>query len=147
MAVLQQLNQFFGAEDMGVYEEFYGSTKDADGNALYDYKSLTPGQQANRQAVVSLADQIIAGAELQGTQMSVAQGLELAHLAVTRPMSETVIREKLVSAVKKRGKGVTLKPSGAKTSPTDSAGGGQKSEGQLMIDTAARLAALRAKGM
>ena len=146
MAILQQLNQFFGAEDMRAYEEFYGVSKDADGNALYDYGLLSPGQRANRQAVVNLADQILAGAELQGTQMSVAQGLELAHLAVTRPMSETVIREKLVSAVKKRGKGVTLKPSGARTSP-EGTGGGKKTETQLEIDTEARLANLRAKGM
>ena len=147
MAILQQLNQFFGAEDMESYGDFYGASKDASGNALYDYGLLSPGQRANRQAVVNLADQIISGAELQGQQMSVAQGLELAHLAVTRPMTESVIRGKIVSAVKKRNKGITLKPSGAKTLPDSATGGGQKTEEQLEIDTAARLAALRSKGM
>lgn len=147
MAVLQQLNQFYGAEDMKAYESFYGAAKSADGVPLYDWRVLTPGQQANRQAVVDLADRILAGVELQGKQMSVAQGLELAHLSVTSSMTEQVVRDKLVSAVKKRSKGITLKPSGAKTSSDGVAGGGQKTEEQATINAEARLKALREKGL
>ena len=149
MAILQQLNQFFGAEDMQVYEDFYGSTKDENGMHLYDWRGiLSPGQQANRQAIIDLADQIISGAELQGREMSVAQGLELAHLSLTRPMVEGVVREKIVSEVKKRSKGVTLKPGGATTTPPGSTvGRGAKTEEQVIANAGIRLKALKEKGL
>lgn len=147
IAILQQCNQFFGSEDMKVYEDFYGPTKGENGMDLYDWRVLSPGQNANRQAVIVLADQIISGAELQGREMSVAQGLELAHLSLTRPMTEQVVRERLVSQVKQRSKGITLKPSGATNVPSSGTGEGAKTEEQALANVAARLKALREKGL
>lgn len=144
VAILQQFHQFFTAEDMNAYKDFYGEA--TDGN-MFDWSKLPPGQYANRQALSDLADQIIAGHELQGKQISVAEGLKLAHLAITQPITEQVVREKLVKQMKKRSKGVTLKPSGAQPKPATgtSRQGGAKTYEQAEANLQQRLPAMREK--
>ena len=142
-AALQQLHQFFKIDDMEVYKDFYGEISD---ESMFDWGSLPPGQLANRRALVNLADQIIAGHELQGKQVSTAEGLQLAHLVITEPIREQIVREKIVSQVKKRSKGITLKPSGSgPATAAATTGQGVKSEEQALTNLQQRLPGFRQK--
>jgi len=141
-AALQQLHQFFETEDMEVYKDFYGSVPMEN---MFDWTSLPPGQFANRRALVGLADQIIAGHELQGEQLSTVEGLQLAHLVITEPIREQIVREKITSQVKKRSKGITLKPSGAATKTAATSEQGAKSEEQALVNLQQRLPGFREK--
>jgi len=142
-AALQQLHQFFKVDDMEVYKDFYGSIGD---ESMFDWSSLPPGQLANRHALAHLADQIIAGNELQGKQISTVEGLQLAHMVITEPIREQIVREKITSQVKKRSKGITLKPSGSGLATgTVATGQGVKSEEQALVNLQQRLPAFRQK--
>ena len=110
-AVGQQIDTFFGADDLKLYDDFYGPGKD-EHNKVAQSEALTPGQKSNRWAVLQLADQIIAGNALQGYDMPISEALGLAHLSVTEPIREQKIREDIISKVVKRSKGITLKGSG-----------------------------------
>jgi hypothetical protein len=110
VAVRQQINTFFAADEMNVYDDFYGKTSQTG-----DWQQLTPGQRANRIEVCNRAQTILDGAELTGMRMSAAEAMERAHLEVAAPLAEQFIRERIVKSVTKRAKGVTLKPSGSKT--------------------------------
>ncbi len=128
---------------MEVYGDFYGKVGD---ESMFDWSALPPGQLANRRALVDLADQIIAGHELQGKSISTAEGLQLAHMVITEPIREQVIREQISSSVKKRSKGVTLKPSGSQPKvPAGTSGQGVKSEEQALANLEQRLPAFREK--
>jgi hypothetical protein len=104
--VRQIIETFFGADDMKLYGEFYGVSKDPN--------KLTGEQRGRRMDVLNFADDIINGAEAQGRKMDITEALERAHLVVTEPVRSEVIRKKIVSAVKKKAKGVSLKPSSTK---------------------------------
>ena len=110
IAVRQQINTFFGADEMDVYDDFYGKTTQTEA-----WDMLTPGQRANRIEVCNRAQNILDGAALAGMSISVAEALERAHLEVAAPMVEQFVRERIVKSVWKRAAGVTLKPSGSKT--------------------------------
>ena len=135
MAIVQQLQYFFGDDDMKSYDDFYGASLDESGKMLMTVEHLTPGQQANRMAVIRLADRILAGSELQGEAMSVANALELAHLVITEKIREKAIRNNLAAKVIKQGKGLTLRPTGSKK---DESGGPPKTEEELVDRTKAR---------
>lgn len=136
MAAIQQINAFLGAKDMGDYDDFYGPTVDANKFPLLDWRGLSPGQQANRQALVSEADLILAGADLIGRRMTIAEALTMAHLRLTAPMQQQVVRSKIVNELKKRNKGITLRSKGSKKAADK---GGQKSDEQLEAVTQERL--------
>lgn len=138
MLAYEQLVNFFGGEEMGAYSEFYGP---ANKENRFDFSDLSPGQLANRKAVTEIADAIIAGVEFQGGQISIAEALEKAHLMVSQPITQQIVREKIVSQIKKRSKGITLKPSAGQTPPAK--GGKGTSEAQLLADTQARLNAIK----
>lgn len=142
MAIAQQLHTFFTAKDLDAYREFYGSP---DEKNPYDWSYCTPGQNANRQAVINEADAIIAGREFQGSPISVAEALEAAHLRVSAPIAERVIRERIMSQVKKRSKGVTLRPSGSQG--VAAAKVGEKSEAKAIETAGAKLTELKKKGL
>ncbi|GAH04678.1 unnamed protein product, partial [marine sediment metagenome] len=96
------------------YEDFYGTLpKDA-----IDWNSLTPGQKMNRWTVIEMMDQMIAGARTLGRELKIDETLNLAHLSITEPIREKVIREDIKTKVIKRNKNLTLKPSGT-TQSTD----------------------------
>lgn len=122
-AVSQQIQSFFKDPSMGVYADFYGRL---DGPVIGDH--LTPGQKANRLAMLDRAQMIMEGAELAGVEMSAADAMSYAHLEVTAPIARDVIRKEIVSKVKQRAKGVTLKPSGTKAAPVVRTGGYDKQE-------------------
>jgi hypothetical protein len=114
VAIRQQIGTFFADPDLEPYTDFYGSAKDANGSMVGTVDHLTPGQKANRTAMLERAQLILEGANALGTKLSVAEAMERAHLEVSAPMAETVVRERIKSSLVKRAKGVTLKPSAGK---------------------------------
>ena len=106
-AIDQQIGAFFQADDLKSYNEFYGSlSKDA-----VNWDALTPGEKANRWAVIEMADEMIIGAEHFGREMKIDEAMRLAHLNVSEPLRERIIREDIKSKVVKRSEGISLKPS------------------------------------
>lgn len=103
--VQKEITSFFKDTGMKPYKEFYGDV---------DWDKLPNEQKANRWSVVELADQIITGAEAQGRKMNVDEALMLAHLSISEPLREQIIREQIKSDVVKRNKSLTLKPNSSK---------------------------------
>ena len=114
----EQIDDFFADDDLKLYEDFYGPGKNATGG-MTQPNELTPGNRANRAALLELGDQLIAGTALQGREMSVSEALNLAHLSITAPIKEQKIRESIMSKVVKRSKSITLKGKGKKTVEAD----------------------------
>lgn len=131
-AAYTDLVNFFKDENMADYEVLYGT----------DINNLTPGQKANRNAVAETADAIIDGMLLEGKQISNTDALARAHLIVSAPVAEQVVRNKLVKSAKKREKGMTLRASKTK-SPAPKLKRGQKSNEQMVNETQARLDAIK----
>ena len=52
------------------------------------------------------------GAKHLGREMKIEEALERAHLSVTEPIREKVIREDIIAKVTKRSGNLSLKPSG-----------------------------------
>jgi len=122
VAIRQQVNNFFAADEMDAYGDFYGTTSQSG-----EWGELDPGQRANRTEVCDRAQLILDGAALAGMQVSVVEALERAHLEVMAPRAEEVVRNRIAQSLKKRSKGVTLKPSGSQT-PAASDGKYNKAE-------------------
>lgn len=108
-AIEQQIETFFESDELKKYGDFYGGVSKDD----TDWNSLTPGQKMNRWTVVEMMDQMIAGAQVHGRKMEIGEAMNLAHLSVTEPIREKVIREQIKSDVTKRSKSLSLKPSSA----------------------------------
>lgn len=105
-AIEQQIDTFFKGDEAQAYGDFYGLLpKDA-----VDWSSLTPGQRANRWAVLTMMDQMIAGAIACGKDMSIGEALGHAHSSVSESEREKVIRGKIIKDVKKRSESLSLKP-------------------------------------
>jgi len=131
-ATSQQITTFFTDPKMQGYGEFYGVTSKEDTTWL----GLTIGQTDQRMAVVEHAALIRAGAESQGQEMSIPKALELAHLSISTPVQEEVIRKKISQQLKERAKGITLQPgTGTKIVAT----GEKPNRAQLEALTAQRL--------
>jgi hypothetical protein len=105
--VEQQIANFFETEQLAPYKKFYGEL-----DLGMSWQDLSAGQKENRLKVLEQADLMVAGAALQGRQMKVDEALELAHLLITEPVRERVIRNQIKDQATKRTK--TLKPSGRK---------------------------------
>lgn len=134
----QQIDTFFTADDLKLFDDFYGPGKDENGKIVLP-DGLTPGQKANRHAVLEFADSLIAGYALKGQEMPVSEALELAHLKVTDTMREQKIREEIMGNVVKRSKGITLKGSGKKQVPIEEKTG-KLSDGDVESRAGKRLA-------
>ena len=135
MNMWTNIGRFFGNGNMKEYVDVYGPGTDEQGFAI-DWNTLNPGQRQNRSMVLERAEEILTGVEAKGGQMDLNEALNLAHLLVTEPVREQVIRAGLKSKVKQRNKGITLKPSENKPGL---AKGGVKSGAQLETDTEARM--------
>ena len=101
-ALATQIDSFFKHPDMKMYDTFYGMGD-----------NLTPGDIANRNAMFELADQIRAGRALQGLDTTVDEALAQAHLLVTEPIREKMVRKDIVSKLKKRSNSLSLRPASA----------------------------------
>lgn len=105
-ATRQMVSQFFTADAMKLYKDFYGEGADKN--------KLTYEQVGNRYKTLEMADYILAGAEAQGRKMDTAEALERAHLCVTESIRSDIIRKDIAAKVTKKAKGVSLKPSSPK---------------------------------
>lgn len=134
-ALEQQIVTFFTGNDLKMYNDFYGALpKDAK-----DWDTLTQDQKVNRWNVLQMADQMLIGATSQGRDMGVDEALTLAHLSVSEPMREKVIRDKIKANVVKRNKGLSLKPSSGKKPESTKPG----TPGELVAITRERLNAVK----
>ena len=116
-AIQQQISNFFKADELKLYGDFYGSLpKDA-----VNWDTLNPGQKANRWAVIEMMDNLLIGVHMNNRDMTIDEAMNLAHLNISESEREKVIREKLKTDVVKRNKSITLKPSGAAESETSGA--------------------------
>ena len=132
----QQIENFFKSDEAKPYGAgFYGVVPDKD----TDWANLTPGEKANRWAVIEMMDDILVGAEMNNRDISVDEAMRMAHLNVSEPQRTKVIREELTAKLTKRSKSLSLKPAAA--GKTDSsAASGKKSGEELVEVTAARMA-------
>ena len=105
----QMVNTFFSSGDMSPYSEFYGKV-----GMSQSIGDLTHGQQEHRLAVLEHAEQIMVGMRMRGMNPTVNQALEKAHLIVTEPIREQVIRNDIKKSVVARKK--TLRPANSKKS-------------------------------
>ena len=134
----QSIDTFFAADDLKLYDDFYGPGKDEDGK-LVPPEELTPGQKANRHAVLVFADSLITGNAYKGYDMPVTEALELAHLNISQPLQKQKIREEIMGKVVKRSKSITLTGSG-KTKVTSTTKSGKLSNDDLIAKAEKRLA-------
>jgi len=141
MALASEVMTFFESDHMSDFEDVYGPARDAIGMPTFDGHGLTPGQFAQRQALVTMADEIWAGAQMSGRGLTVPEALERAHMILTEPIRERKVREKLTKAVKKRSKGMTLRPS--KSKALKPVGGKPKTDEELEARAEARLRKFR----
>jgi hypothetical protein len=128
-AVQATVDKFFTDPSLKPYAEFYGEGKVAN--------KLTVEQMNNRFAMLEMADQIIAGGESQGREVTPEQAMELAHLSVSEKVRTQALRNELKSKVVKRSKGVTLKPRKNKT--VVPAKGAKRTASDLEAGVAAKL--------
>ncbi len=104
-----RVNVFFGSNAMKPYEDFYGMM-----GLSQSFNDLSNGQQEHRLNVMQEAEYIMTGLRMRGIDLPVEQVLEKAHLVVTEPIREQVIRENLKKNAVTRKKAMTYRPSKSK---------------------------------
>ncbi len=102
-----QIEAFFNSEDTQRFAAMYGTVD----KSATDWSGLLPSESVNRVAVCERAEEIVTGVEVLGREMEFTTALERAHLEISKPMQDKVIREDIMAQIKKRSKGITLKPS------------------------------------
>ncbi|MBW8002547.1 MAG: hypothetical protein FVQ80_11075 [Planctomycetes bacterium] len=102
-----QIESFFNSEDTQRFAVMYGTVNKPD----TDWLGLLPSEQVNRVAVCERAEEIVTGAEVLGRELEFSEALERAHLEISKPMQDQIIRDDIMAKVVKRSKGITLKPS------------------------------------
>ena len=128
-----QINTFFAADDMGAYDDFYGTSGEVTG----DWAHLAPGQRANRVEVCERAQVMLYGAAAAGMDMSTAEALERAHLEVAAPMAEQIVRNRIAKSAKRRERGLTLQPNSDR--PPDRSGDGKYDKSKAVNEMTAEL--------
>lgn len=130
---LQTVNQFFSADDMKAYVEFYGVIKQGQ-----DWGDITPRQYDHRMEVLQIADQLKAGKASQNIQVTDAEALSNAHLLVTDSMRESMVADKIKKTLKKRTK--TLRPSDSRKTKASGDTTKAKTREQAIANAETRLA-------
>ncbi len=146
MAVATQIGNFFGHANMKAYDDFYGPSVDANGTPYSDWDHLTAGQQANRTAVMTEAADIQSGVAIRGTEITVGEAMTRAHMIATDGLKTETIRKEILTSVKKKAKGVTLRPTKTKIRPKAPKlkRGEKMTESKVYSTAKVRLAALNA---
>lgn len=106
-----QIDAFFSDPSLKPFAGTYGTTA----KNSHDWSNLMPSEKVNRVAVIEQVEQLMEGAKALGQDMDVVEALGRAHLMVTQPVQEKMIREDIMKKVRKRSKGITLKPSSSKS--------------------------------
>jgi hypothetical protein len=100
----RRIDSFFLNNDLKPYEDYYGS------------EIVSDEQLQNRMAVVQQADYLMKGAQAHGQRIKVETALELAHDMLTAKVQKKAVQQEIVSTLKKRESGTTLKPASRKES-------------------------------
>ncbi len=119
-----QVENFFKSPDLSNYETFYGKI-----NLGQDWNDLSSGQYNNRWKVLEQAELMIQGAESVGHNIDPIDALDRAHMIISEPIREQVIRDGIKATATKRKNSMTLKPSDGSRSVakvTSDAGGEQR---------------------
>lgn len=103
-ALGRQVEAFFTGDDLKPYREIYGDAS----------KTLAPQQIEARNKVLELADALVIGMKLQGRKVSLSEALTLAHDSVAGEFKVKQAKAEIKGALKKREKGITLKPGNKK---------------------------------
>lgn len=106
----RQIEGFFGAKEMEPYTQLYGKFSDT--------SKLSNEQIETRNKVLEMADTLVAGAKLQGHQMSIDEALQRAHDSLSSGYKKTAARQEIVKSLQSRNKGITMKPTGRKAPAT-----------------------------
>ncbi len=100
----------FDSDSMKPFSEFYGTVE----KGKNWEQSLTGAQLKARMGAIHEADAYHAGMKLQGKDVEFSEALNRAHLVISAPIQETILREQLHGKIRKRSKGITVKSSGRK---------------------------------
>ena len=138
--VITRVNQFFGAENMKLYDDFYGVIKENQ-----NMGDLTPNQRNHRLEVLQVADQLTVGRKSQGFEVTTSEALEDAHLLVTESIREKVITDGIRSSLTKRSKGRTLRPSDSKKTSAGTELKPAKDRAEAIANAEARLSQIKFK--
>ena len=118
----QRLNNFFESDPMKVYDDFYGKLE-----VGKDVRNLNVDQRRHRWDVITEADAICAGYAVSNRYISPEEALIRAHLMITEPVREKMIRNDIKTTMVKRNKSLTLRPSeSTKTGSGSAKFGGNK---------------------
>ena len=104
------VDKFFTDPTVKPYKDFYGEGVDT--------AKLTQEQHGNRFKMLQMAEDIVIGSQAHGRNITVETAMEAAHLLVSEPVREKAMRAELKATVRKRAKGVTLKPAKSKAAKT-----------------------------
>lgn len=110
-AIGQQIDQFFSSPELKSFEKHYGVGS--------DWAKFEGEQANNRLKMLTLADQIKAGAAYQSEKISNEEAMSLAHMSLTSHIAEQMIIDRIRNSLTKREKSLSLKPSGSRNSPVD----------------------------
>lgn len=135
----QQINTFFGSDDMKPWQKVYGKLSFGQ-----DWEDLSPSQQRYRHRVLVKANDILGGAQLHGRQIGLPEALEEAHLVVTQQFRDEVLVSNLKKNAVKRHRAISVKPSKSKAKKSQRSNGdygvpGQRSKEQTERAVAAKL--------
>jgi hypothetical protein len=103
-----QKRQFIAQEAQGTMTKL--SDKFGEVYGVGDKTTWTQTQQTARATLANIADQIRAGAKLQGVEMSVTDAINRAHLIVTADSRTADGRKQVKEQIQKRSKSITAKP-------------------------------------
>ncbi len=131
-AVQSEVNNFFDNDQLKEFRDYYGTVKPGEDPRV----ALTGAQFQHRGEVCKEGSSIRIGADFSGEKLTVSDVLQRAHLQLTEPMREEMIREEISSKIKKRAKGLSVKAGTKKVPKTPSSGDATK---QLELTTKARL--------
>lgn len=127
----REVDSFFTSNELKPYSDLYGES----------FETGTPDQQRKRVEVLQTADALVIGAKLQGRSLKASEALALAHDSVSAGHKVAAVRKEVKSSVKKRAKGVTLKPSrrGGKSTESDAPA---RNRAELEAKVASRLSSI-----
>lgn len=126
----RQVDGFFASDGVKPYKDFYG----------LDSKTPDAAQIEVRNKVISLANDLIIGAQIQGRTLSLNDALFAAHDSVSAGYRQEAARKQVQGSVRQRNNSISLRPS-ASGSPANS-GGKSSTAGGLEAKVAQGLKAI-----
>lgn len=104
----RQIEGFFTSKPLQPFAELFGDLTKG---------QLKPDQSELRNKVLEMADALLAGATAQGRRLSFDDAMTLATDSYTGSYKAKAAREEVKTSLKKREKGISLKPGNKATSP------------------------------